>query len=75
MQRAMARASETTARGHELELRELRAPLDSILAYLDLLLDEDMSEQESRRYLEVIRSSAARARNLVADRERPPCRR
>jgi signal transduction histidine kinase len=44
---------------------ELRAPLDSILAYLDLLLEEDMSEEESRRFLEVIRSTALRARNLV----------
>ena len=44
---------------------ELRAPLDSILAYLDLLLEEDMSEEESRRFLEVIRSTAMRARNLV----------
>ena len=37
---------------------ELRAPLDSILAYLDLLLEEDMSEEESRRFLEVIRNTA-----------------
>jgi signal transduction histidine kinase len=44
---------------------ELRAPLESILAYLDLLLEEDMSEEESRRFLEVIRSTAMRARNLV----------
>jgi signal transduction histidine kinase len=44
---------------------ELRAPLDSILAYLDLLLEEDMSEEESRRFLEVIRNTAMRARNLV----------
>jgi signal transduction histidine kinase len=48
-----------------LELQELRGPLDSILAYLDLLLEEDMSEEESRRFLEVIRSTAVRARNLV----------
>ena len=48
---------------------QLRGPLDSIVAYLDLVLEEEMSEQEVRRFLEVIRSSAVRARNLVADRE------
>jgi signal transduction histidine kinase len=61
--------SENTDGRQRLELQEVRAPLDSILAYLDLLLEEDMSMEESRRFLEVIRSSAARARNLVADRE------
>ena len=46
-------------------LRELCAPLDSMLAYLDLLLEEDMSEAERRRFLEVVRSSAVRARRLA----------
>jgi signal transduction histidine kinase len=48
---------------------ELRAPLDSMLAYLDLLLEEEMTEQERRRFLEVVRSSAARMRNIVDERE------
>jgi signal transduction histidine kinase len=48
---------------------ELRAPLDSMLAYLDLLLEEEMTEHERRRFLEVIRSSAARLRGMVADEE------
>jgi signal transduction histidine kinase len=50
-------------------LGELRAPLDSMIAYLDLLLEEDMGEAERLRFLEVIRSSAARARNLVAEHQ------
>jgi signal transduction histidine kinase len=50
-------------------VQELRGSLDSIVAYLDLLPEEGMSEEESRRFLEVIRSSAVRARNLVGDRE------
>jgi signal transduction histidine kinase len=66
----MARVPEITDGRHGPELHELRAPLDSILAYLDLMLQEDMSEQESRRFLEVIRSSAARARALVAEHDR-----
>jgi signal transduction histidine kinase len=57
--------SGSTSGRHRLEVQELRAPLDSILAYLDLLLEEDMSDEESRRFLEVIRSTAVRARNLV----------
>ena len=48
-------------------LGELRAPLDSMIAYLDLLLEEDMGEAERLRFLEVIRNSAARARSLVAE--------
>jgi signal transduction histidine kinase len=59
----MKRVDETTG------LRDLHAPLDSIVAYLDLLLEEEMSEQESRHFLEVIRSSAVRARDLVTDHE------
>jgi len=52
----------------ETRLEDLRAPLDSMLAYLDLLLDEEMSEAERRRFLEVVRSSAARARRLADGR-------
>jgi signal transduction histidine kinase len=52
-----------------LDVQELRGSLDSIVAYLDLLLEEGMSEEESRRFLEVVRSSAVRARSLVRDRE------
>jgi signal transduction histidine kinase len=60
--------SERTGR-QSLDVQELRGSLDSIVAYLDLLPEEGMSEEESRRFLEVIRSSAVRARNLVGDRE------
>jgi signal transduction histidine kinase len=64
----MARLPETTDAGREVDLEELRGPLDSMLAYLDLVLAEDMSEQERRRFLEVVRSSAVRLRNLVDER-------
>jgi signal transduction histidine kinase len=64
----MARLPEITDAGREVDLQELRGPLDSVLAYLDLILGEDMSEQESRRFLEVVRSSAVRLRNLVDER-------
>jgi BMFP domain-containing protein YqiC len=53
-----------------LDLGELRAPVQSMLAYLDLVLEEDLTEQESRRFLEVIRSTAARLQQLVAAAER-----
>jgi signal transduction histidine kinase len=64
----MARLPETTDAGREVDLQELRGPLDSMLAYLDLVLAEDMSEQERRRFLEVVRSSAVRLRNLLDER-------
>jgi hypothetical protein len=65
---AMARLPEITDAGREIDLQELRGPLDSMLAYLELVLAEDMSEQERRRFLEVVHSSAVRLRNLVDER-------
>jgi signal transduction histidine kinase len=62
----MARPSQTADAARDVGPQELRGPLDSMLAYLDLLLEEDMSAQERRRFLEVIRSSAVRLRNLVS---------
>ena len=50
-------------------LQELRGPLDSIVAYVDFLLEQEVSEQERRRFLEVVRGSAVRAQRLVAERE------
>ena len=64
----MARIPDTGTAGPEQGLEELRAPLDSIIAYLDFLLEEELSEQETRRFLEVIRSSAARAHAMLAER-------
>jgi signal transduction histidine kinase len=61
----MPRLPETTDAARDVDLQELHGPLDSMLAYLELVLAEDMSEQESRRFLEVVRSSAVRLRNLV----------
>jgi signal transduction histidine kinase len=49
---------------------ELRAPLDSMIAYLDLLLEEDLSEREARHVIEVIRGGATRLRQMVQDSER-----
>jgi signal transduction histidine kinase len=50
-------------------LEELRGPLDSIVAYLDFLLEQEVGEPERRRFLEVARGSALRAQRLVAERE------
>jgi signal transduction histidine kinase len=50
---------------------ELRAPLDSIIAYLDLLLEEDLSEREARQVIEVIRGGATRLRHMVQDADSP----
>jgi signal transduction histidine kinase len=50
---------------------ELRAPLDSIIAYLDLLLEEDLSEREARQVIEVIRGGATRLRHMVQDAGSP----
>ena len=50
----------------DVDRQDLLGPVESMLAYLDLLLEEDMSAQERRRFLEVIRSSAVRLRNLVS---------
>jgi signal transduction histidine kinase len=49
---------------------DLRAPLDSIIAYLDLLLEEDLSEREARHVIEVIHGGATRLRHKVQDSER-----
>ena len=46
---------------------ELRAPLDSMIAYLDLLLEEDLSEREARHIIEVVHGGATRLRRLVQD--------
>jgi signal transduction histidine kinase len=46
---------------------ELRAPLDSMIAYLDLLLEEDLSEREARHLIEVVHGGATRLRQLVQD--------
>ena len=50
--------------------RDLRAPLDSIIAYLDLLLEEDLSEREARHVIEVARGGATRLREMVQGAER-----
>jgi signal transduction histidine kinase len=50
---------------------ELRAPLDSMIAYLDLLLEEDLSEREARHVIEVIRGGATRLRQMVRDSDSP----
>lgn len=49
----------------------LRAPLDSMIAYLDLLLEEDLSEREARHVIEVVHGGATRLRQMVQDAEPP----
>ena len=61
----MERLQEHSIETEAVRAGELRAPLDSMIAYLDLLLEEDMSAQERRRFLEVIRSSATRVRGQL----------
>jgi len=70
----MAPGSPTADDALEARLQDLRAPLDSMIAYLDLLLEEEMGEAERQRFLEVVRSSAARARKLVAEHPRTGAR-
>jgi signal transduction histidine kinase len=65
----MPRVPDTGGARPEEGLQELRAPLSSIVAYVDLLLEEDVSEREARAFLEVIRSSAVRAHAMVAERQ------
>ena len=46
---------------------ELRTPLASVLGFSDLLLKRDLPEDDSRRYLEVIRTEAGRLATLLND--------
>jgi signal transduction histidine kinase len=46
---------------------ELRTPLASVLGFSDLLLKRDLSEEDSKRYLEVIRTEAGRLATLLND--------
>jgi signal transduction histidine kinase len=64
-QTGMASGSDTRTPADVQRLQEVRAPLDSIVAYVDFLLEEELSDVERRRFLEVVRSSAVRARKLV----------
>jgi hypothetical protein len=52
----------------DADRQDLLAPLDSMIAYLGVLLEEDLSEQESRRFLEVVHGRAVRLRELVDER-------
>jgi signal transduction histidine kinase len=46
---------------------ELRTPLASVLGFSDLLLKRDLSEDDQKRYLEVIRTEAGRLAALLND--------
>ena len=70
----MAPGSPIAGDALEARLQDLRAPLDSMIAYLDLLLEEEMGKAERQRFLEVVRSSAARARKLVTEHPRTGAR-
>jgi signal transduction histidine kinase len=65
----MASVPDTRRATRDPGLEELRGPLESIVAYLDFLLEQEVSEQERRRFLEVARGSALRAQRLVAEHE------
>ena len=42
-----------------------------MIAYLDLLLEEDLSEREARHVIEVIRGGAMRLRDMAEDADSP----
>jgi signal transduction histidine kinase len=46
---------------------ELRTPLASMLGFSSLMLDRDLPPEETKRYLEVIRSEARRLASLLND--------
>jgi signal transduction histidine kinase len=46
---------------------ELRTPLASVLGFSSLMLERDLSQEEMRRYLELIRSEARRLAALLND--------
>jgi signal transduction histidine kinase len=46
---------------------ELRTPLSSVLGFSSLMLDRDLPPEETKRYLEVIRSEARRLASLLND--------
>jgi signal transduction histidine kinase len=46
---------------------ELRTPLASVLGFSSLMLDRDLPQEETRRYLEVIRTEARRLAVLLND--------
>ena len=46
---------------------ELRTPLASVLGFSALMLERDVSPEETRRYLEVIRTEASRLGSLLND--------
>jgi signal transduction histidine kinase len=46
---------------------ELRTPLASVLGFSSLMLDRDVSPEETKRYLEVIRTEARRLAALLND--------
>ena len=68
----MERLQEPSIDTEAVRAGELRAPLDSMIAYLDLLLEEDLSEREARHLIEVIRRcGATRLRQMVQDADSP----
>ena len=67
----MERLQETASPPGRFDAGELRAPLDSMIAYLDLLLEEDLSEREARHVIEVIHGGATRLRQMVQDADSP----
>jgi len=46
---------------------ELRTPLASVLGFSSLMLERDLTPEETRRYLELIRSEARRLASLLND--------
>lgn len=70
---ALRMEDRTEGRAREKELRrqisnishDLRTPLTSILGYLQLLEDENLSPEERRAYLEVVRSRSQALQRLI----------
>jgi PAS domain S-box-containing protein len=65
--RAEAEAERLKDEFFALVSHELRTPLTSIIGYLELVLEEDAIDAETRRFLEVVGRNAQRLLRLVGD--------
>jgi PAS domain S-box-containing protein len=65
--RAEAEAERLKDEFFALVSHELRTPLTSIIGYLELVLEEDSVDPETRRFLDVVARNAQRLLRLVGD--------
>lgn len=71
----LTKQAEAVKRSTENELRQaishishdIRTPMTSILGYIQFLESEEMSHEEKKKYIEIIKSSAGRLKVLLED--------